>query len=349
MKFQNQKINNKVEWDTAGGVPEVQQITSSLNLGTNEVQTITTSVEDIDEIQVITTSAISHSEVQSITVSPIPGEASLNSMLSYSLKLDTIASGGSVEYSGEISATASSVGSSDSLSEILGAMKNIDSVPIVSVSGINPDGGHTYWVTFPTSMKNVPQLEVYLSDLPVSTSTTENANLLEGNFRLEYAGEVTEPIPSDANEVDMQAALESLDSIGNILVTRSDSDDQNGYSWTIQFISELNEGNLDDLIVHQDSLTSTHEVGGATVAVVSGGTDGSYIHGTFTMSFGMLIHTFHLYKLFYSINLCLNSEFISLSYRWEYYFPNSQQYQCSRAESIPGKFGFHQCSGCFSI
>ena len=289
MKFENLIIFvTKVEWDTAAGVPEVQRIATSLNLDTNEVQSITTSVEDIDEVQIITTSAAPSNEIQSITISPIPGEVSLNFMLSYSLMLDTVASGGSIEYSGEISATANSAGSRDSLSEIIGAMKNVDSSPIVTKSGMNPDGGHTYWVTFPTSMKDVPQMKVYLSDLPVSTSTTANANLLDGFFRLEYFNEVTDPIPSDADEADMQDALENLESIGKVLVTRSDSDDQNGYSWTIQFISVMNGGNLADLIIHPDGLTTTNStVGGSTVKIEEGGTEGSFIYGNFTLIFGM--------------------------------------------------------------
>lgn len=256
-------------------------------MDTNEVQTITTSVEDVDEVQIITTSATPKSEVQSITVSPIPGETSLNSMLTYSLTLDTSASGGSVEYSGQISTTAMPEGSSDSLKAILSSMKNVASPPTVTKSSVNPDGGHTYWITFPTSMKDVPQMEVYLSDVPVSVSTIENANLLSGYFRLEYLNEVTGPISSDADEEEIQTALESLDSIGSVSITRSNSDEQNGYSWTIQFLSEINGGNLDDLILHSDGLITTNNIGGAKLQLDEGGTDGSFITGNFTITFGM--------------------------------------------------------------
>lgn len=256
-----------------------------MNLDTNEIQTITTTVDDIDEVQIVTTSANPSSEVQAIVVSPIPGETSLTSMLSYTLRLNTLANGGSVEYSGVISATAVANGTDVSLREILGAMKNIPSPPNVTKSDTNSDGGHTYLVTFPASMKDVPQLEVHLSDLPVSTSTVQNANLLYGYFRLEYDNEETDPISSSADETEVQRALENLHSIGLVSVSRSPSDDQNGFSWTIQFLSDENAGNLDDLIVHADGLKTTSLAGGATAKVDVGGINGSHIDGNFTLSF----------------------------------------------------------------
>lgn len=289
LKFKNQSYNRtQIEWDTAAGIPEVQRIATSLNLNTNEIQAITTSVRDIDEIQVITTSATPKSEVQSITVSPIPGENSLTSMLRYSLKLDMTSRGGSMEFSGQISTTADAEGTSESLSSILGSMKNFDSPPNVTKSQVNADGGYTYLITFPTSMKDVPELEVYLSDVPVSISTIENANLLGGHFRLEYNGELTEPIAFDADEEEMQQALESLNTIGKVDVTRSECDEQNGYSWTITFLSELNNGNLDNMFVYSDGLmTSNTDFDGASVRInEEGGRNGTFISGYFIVQFG---------------------------------------------------------------
>jgi hypothetical protein len=287
-------LSYQVEWDSKAGIPEVQRIATSLNLDTNEIQTITTSAEDIDEVQIITSSAISQGKVQTITVSPPPGENTLNSLYGYSLKLDTVGTGGSVQYSGEISATANAFGSRSSLQESLGAMSNIDSLPQVSKSGMNPDGGYTYSITFPTSMRDVPELEVYLSEVPIYISTLENANLLDGFFRLEYNGDVTELIPSDADESQMKIALEELPSIGDVVISRSMSDDQNGFTWTVQFVSTENSGNLDNLIVHSDDITTSNAMGGASITVVSG-SDGSYIEGTFLIKFGKFrTHFFYL-------------------------------------------------------
>ncbi len=279
-----------MEWDSVAGIHEVQQIATSLNLNTNEIQTITTSVEDVNEVQIITSSAIHQGEVQAITVSPPPGENNLDSLYSFSLKLDTTAKGGSPQYSGEISATSDASGSRDSLQEILGSMVNIHPHPTVTMSAMNPDGGHTYSVTFPPSMGDVPELQVYLTDVPVSVTTVENANLLDGFFRLEYLGEVTGPIPVDANESEMQTALNELTTIYGVEVKRSEADEQNGFSWKIEFTSDNNGGNLDDLIIHTEDVETTSAAGGASVVIAAGGTDGSFIQGNFTIGFGKCIY-----------------------------------------------------------
>ena len=62
-----------IEWDKEAGVPEVQRISTALDLGANEIQSITTAIEDVNEIQIIRTSATPHGEVQTITVSPPTG------------------------------------------------------------------------------------------------------------------------------------------------------------------------------------------------------------------------------------------------------------------------------------
>ena len=277
----------KVEWDSKAGQAEVQRISSHLNLNANEVQTITTMADDVDELQVVSTSATPRGEIQTITVSPPPGETTLNPLYSFSVKLNTISTGGSIQFSGDISATASPYGSSSSLSEILGAMPNINSDPTVSKSSPNPDGGHTYSITFHPSMKDPPELEPFLSDVPILISTRENGNILGGYFQLEYQGEMTIPISYDVDEGQLQNTLEDLNSIEKVIVRRSDSDDQLGYSWSIQFISDKNGGNLDNLIVHSEGLTTSNSIGGALAKIDTGGVDGSYITGTFTLSFGM--------------------------------------------------------------
>ena len=78
-------------------------------------------------------------------------------------------------------------------------MKNVDSNPDVSKSSHNADGGYTYTVIFPESMKNVPELEVFSADIPVTVETIEDGNVLSGTFRLEFDGEMTTEIPFDAD------------------------------------------------------------------------------------------------------------------------------------------------------
>lgn len=288
--------DTKIEWDSKAGQSEIQKISTHLNLNANEVQTITTIAEDVDELQVVSTSATPRGEIQTISVSPPPGETTINPLYSFSVKLNTVTTGGSIQFSGDISATAIPHGSSSSLSEILGAMPNINSDPTVSKSSPNPDGGHTYSITFPPSMKDPPELEPYLSDVPILISTRENGNILGGYFQLEYQGELTSPISYDADEGELQYILEGLNSIEKVTVRRSDSDDQLGYSWSIQFISDKNGGNLDNLIVYSEGLTTSNPIGGALAKIDTGGVDGSYITGTFIVSFGTWLNYFSFFS-----------------------------------------------------
>jgi hypothetical protein len=104
-------------------VPKVQGNTASQNLNTNEIQSITTSV--FNEIQVIRTSATPHAEIQVITVSPPSGDMPIDSAYSFALSLDTIETGGSLQFYGQISANADANGSRSSVGEILESMTNV--------------------------------------------------------------------------------------------------------------------------------------------------------------------------------------------------------------------------------
>ena len=87
------------------------------NLNANEIQTITTLVPPIHEFPVIHihTLATPRAEVQAITVSPPTGDATIDSAYSFALSLDTIKTGGSLQFSGQISANADADGSRSSI------------------------------------------------------------------------------------------------------------------------------------------------------------------------------------------------------------------------------------------
>jgi hypothetical protein len=70
--------------------PEVQRITTSQNLNSSKIQTITTSVPDANETQVIRISATTRAEIQAITISP---------QICFALSFDTIKTGGSLQFS----------------------------------------------------------------------------------------------------------------------------------------------------------------------------------------------------------------------------------------------------------
>jgi hypothetical protein len=203
----------------------------------NEIQSVTTSLRDVNEVQIITTSATAIGEIQAITLSPPPGQSSLDPRWSFSLSLDTSFAGGSLQYSGQISVTAKAMDGRESVSSILGAMLNMDGSPSVIKKPKNDDGGYTYLVLFPISMKDVPQLDVYIADIPVSIVTLQNGNVLGGSFRLEFQGETTSDIPYDADAAEIQQQLEMLSTVGKVSVYRS-ANEQNGYSWEVEFLSD---------------------------------------------------------------------------------------------------------------
>ncbi|KAL3774885.1 hypothetical protein ACHAW5_007303 [Stephanodiscus triporus] len=273
-----------IEWDKESGTPEVQRIVTSQNLNSNEIQKITTSARDINEIQVVKTSATAKAEVQAITVSPPHGDLTIDSAYGFAISMDTINVGGSLQYSGQISSNAAADGSRSSIAQILENMANVHGRPTVERSVMNPDGGHTYLVTFPTSMGNVPEMEVFMSDLPVSITTMQQGNELEGSFRLEFMGELTADIPFDASSFEMQSSLENLSTVDAVYVSRSTADDQIGFTWEIEFLSDSNGGNLPPIKVHGDGLRTSNPVGGANIEL-STGRDGSYISGSYTLAF----------------------------------------------------------------
>ena len=123
-----------------------------------------------------------------------------------------------------------------------------------------------------------------MSDLPISITTVQEGNELEGSFRLEFMGELTADIPFDASSSEMQSQLESIATVGAVSVSRSLADEQIGFTWEIEFLSDSNGGNLPAMKVHGDGLRTSNPVGGASIQV-STGRDGSYISGTYTLAF----------------------------------------------------------------
>ena len=285
-----------VEWDSDGGTPEQQVITSSVYLGPNEIQTVRTSAGDVNEIQTVTTSTTGLREIQTITVSPKSGHNSMDSTWSFAIALDTV---DSLQYSGQIASDAvGSSGDADYVSAgnsarthikaILEFMSNVDSGVEVSDRGTaNGDGGYTWSVTFPASMGNVPEMTAYMSDVPISFNTVQEGNVIGGNFRLEFGGETTGDIAHDASSSDVQAALESLSTIGLVSVTRSDNvASQESYIWSIEYTSNDNAGDIDEIKAHGAGLTTSNTAQTPTTTITPATfRQGNVISGTFDLTY----------------------------------------------------------------
>jgi hypothetical protein len=78
---------------------------------------------------------------------------------------------------------------------------------------------------------------------------------ISGNFTLTFRGDRSIYIPYNADARTLTTALEDLDTIGQVDVTRSVADENNGYTWTVTFLTEL--GSLDYLEFDGADMTGT--------------------------------------------------------------------------------------------
>ena len=162
-----------IEYDTEPGTRQIQAIRTDLDLGPNEVKTITTSADDVREVKIVHTRATDIDEVQTITTYANPGETLSGT---FTVTFDTLAEGGSLETSSPISFDAAADdGSMTSVKSILEAMKNIDSVEVTREAfgeDENIFDAYVWSVTFTGEGNegNVPQLRLATSNL-VATGT----------------------------------------------------------------------------------------------------------------------------------------------------------------------------------
>jgi len=238
-----------------------------------------------DEIQLVTTNATVLYEIQTIETDCAPGGVLGGT---FTVGLDTSASGGSSEESGEISFSAIAQGDYLSLKRILEEMKNIGRGGVVQVEREVKDvarGSYIWTVTFSTRLGNIPQMMLRQSSLTgtgagVSTATVQNQNLIGGSFRLTFGGYTTAAIPHDASGAELAHALEALSPVGSVDVVRLGPTDQGGYNWTVTFTSDYNSGDVPQLLATYHDLTGR----GAT-AVVSTLRDGNQLSGSFNVTF----------------------------------------------------------------
>lgn len=157
-----------IEYDTEPGVRQVQAIKTDVDLGPNEIQTITSSADDVREVKVVYTKAADVDEVQTITTFANPGETLSGT---FTVTFDTSSDGGSIETSSPISFDAAADdGSMTSVKSILEAMKNIDTVNVTRTAygeDQNIFDAYTWTIAFTGEGNegNVPQLRLATSNL----------------------------------------------------------------------------------------------------------------------------------------------------------------------------------------
>lgn len=155
------------------------------------------------------------------------------------------------------------------LDAIKAALELLPNVGSVTVSVMSSSSSACTWrITFDTkagSMNTFPQLKVALysqtvnsnraalnylttSSLTVGATTTQavitrpvvgTSSPLGGYFALIVDGESTRYLPYDASAHLMAQALMEIDLVGEVVVSRSEPDENEGFTWTVTFATQL--------------------------------------------------------------------------------------------------------------
>ena len=174
-------------------------------------------------------------------------------------------------------------GTVDTIKAHLEELSNVGTVT-VSSSSISAKGECTWKITFDTKAGDLSLLEAVITDgvslstlgssvtlSPVSVAITEvtpgTSKPLGGSFALSFRGERTTYLSYDASARDVSNALMALETVGEVIVARSDADENNGFTWTVTFLTEL--GMLDLMLFDGASLTGTVATG-AVARMVTG-------------------------------------------------------------------------------
>lgn len=170
------------------------------------------------------------------------------------------------------------VGQKDTIKAALEMLTNVGTVTVSAASATPVSGTCTFLVTFDTSVGSLTLMNVFVYDfaaspavtvVPASTSSLSGIMVgitrlaanqgtgakIGGNFALSFRGVRSVYLSYDVTASALQIALQALNTIGMVDVIRSVSDENNGYTWTVTFLTEL--GSLDMLQFDGVDMTGT--------------------------------------------------------------------------------------------
>eukprot|EP00940_MAST-03C_sp_MAST-3C-sp2_P000562 g562.t1 len=156
---------------------------------------------------------------------------------------------------------------------------NLDPVTCHAGSGTLPPA---YSGLSPTISDNVAFQSCASTDMVDGTSET-----LGGSFTVEFQGQRTGYLSFDVSADGLKTALEQLDTIGTVDVSRSDDDENGGYIWAVTFLTNL--GNVPAIVVDERSLTGTVPVVTVHESVV--GREPPFNNGPGGLSLGSITYT----------------------------------------------------------
>lgn len=93
-------------------------------------------------------------------------------------------------------------------------------------------------------------------DVQAVRTSIDDGLYLAGSFSLKYNGQTTNILPFDAPAADVEIALDSLCTVGDVAVTRTPGPANGGYTWLVTIMSQVEWGEPGD---GQASSTSAHQ------------------------------------------------------------------------------------------
>jgi hypothetical protein len=154
----------------------------------------------------------------------------------------------------------SEVDAADSVKDALERLSNVGVVTITST--ISAGVSYTFDITFDTAAGDIQEVTAVTvpggSSLTTSTLRTGNSVALGGLFTVSFRGQRSIYLPAGdaaltANA--MRTALETLTTIGTVEVSRSDVDENLGYTWSVTFMTEFDDPPL--MVMDSRALTGT--------------------------------------------------------------------------------------------
>ena len=170
-------------------------------------------------------------------------------------------------------------GQKDAFTHALELLPGVQSVTVTTVNSTQSASGACEWlVRFDDVAGDLPLLSADVYDLPSSANVSSTTSLhvtkvvsgtsvpIGGNFALTFRGARSIYLPYDADTRAMTTALQGLDTIGLVNITRSSVDPNGGYTWLVTFLTEF--GSLDLLQIDTADMTGTVVTGAVSKAVV---------------------------------------------------------------------------------
>jgi hypothetical protein len=160
----------------------------------------------------------------------------------------------------------------------MAVMPTFVSVSDVRVTLADDQGGFTWTLVYNETLGDAPTL-VCSSGATAAGFACTDKTLIQGNYiGGHFIVGTSQLLPAAATATEMKTALEAMTGFGTVAVTRTDKDNQGGYTWTVTWLTAQGD---------QPALTFSSSLTGSGTTIV-GATlqDGNYLGGSYQLEYG---------------------------------------------------------------